>query len=50
MCIDTPESTTVFVSSSFFKDGAGRHHSLVGEKKVALSVSLSFKIFSYGLR
>ena len=34
------------LSSGFFiTDGAGRHHSLVGGKKVASSVSLSFTMF-----
>ena len=33
------------LSSCCVTDGAGRHHSLVGEKNVALSFSLSFKIF-----
>ena len=44
MCIDAPESTTNSLSSGFIKDGAGTHHS-VGEKKVALSFSLSFETF-----
>ena len=44
MCIDAPEHTTNSFSSGFITDGAGRHHSLLGEKKVALSVSLNFKI------
>ena len=38
-------STTNSLTLVFIKDGAGRHHSLVSEKKVALSFSLSFKIF-----
>ena len=42
MCIDALESTTNTLSSGFITDGAGSHHSLVGEKKVALSFSLSF--------
>ena len=45
MCMFAPESTTDSLSSGFIVDGAGGHHSLVGCKKVALSVSLSFKIF-----
>ena len=45
MCILAPESATNSLSSGFITDGAGRHHSLVGEKKVALSVAVSFKIF-----
>ena len=36
MCID---ATTNSLSSGFITDGAGRYHSLVGEKKVALSSS-----------
>ena len=45
VCMDAPESTTNSLSSGFILDGAGRHDSLVSEKKVALSVSLSFTIF-----
>ena len=45
MCMLAPESATNSLSSGFIVDGAGKLHSLVGEKKVALSVSLSFKIF-----
>ena len=37
MCMDAQESTTNSLSSSFITDGAGRNHSLVNEKKVALS-------------
>ena len=37
MCIDARESTTNSLCSSFTTDGAGRHHSLANEKKVALS-------------
>ena len=44
MCMLALESTTNYLSSGFITDGAGRHHSLVGEKKVALFFSLSFKI------
>ena len=39
MCMLAPESSTNSLSSSFITDGAGRHHSLEGEKKVALSFS-----------
>ena len=45
MCMLAPVSTTNSLSSSFITDGAGRHHWLVGEYNVALSVSLSLKIF-----
>ena len=45
MCMLAPESTRNSLSSGFIADGAGRHYSLVGEKRVTLSVSLSFKIF-----
>ena len=44
MCMLAPEYTTNSLSSGFIVDGAGKLHSLVGEKKAALSVSLSFKI------
>ena len=33
MCIDGPESTTNSLSSGFIADGAGKHHSLVCEKR-----------------
>ena len=42
MCMLAPESTTNVPSSRSIVDGAGKLHSLVGEK-VALSVSLSMK-------
>ena len=45
MCTLAPESTTNSLSSSFITDGAGRHHSLASEKKVAVSVSLGFQMF-----
>ena len=35
--IDALKLTTNVLSSGFITDGAGRHHSLVSEKKVALS-------------
>ena len=45
MCIDAPESTTNSLTSGFITDGAGRLHSLVRERKGALSFSLrSFRI------
>ena len=44
MCMLALESTDS-LSSGFIADGRGKLHSLVGEKKVALSVSLSFKMF-----
>ena len=37
MCMLAPESTTNSLSSGFITDGAGRHHSLEGEKEVAVS-------------
>ena len=45
MCIDDPESTTKSLSIAFIADGAGRHHSLVGEKKVALTCTVSLEMF-----
>ena len=45
MCMLAPKSTTNCLSSGFTADGAGKLHSLVDEKKVALSVSLSFEMF-----
>ena len=36
ICILAPESTTNSRSSGFLADGAGRHHSVVSEKKVSL--------------
>ena len=45
MCMLAPEYTTNSLSSGFIVDGSGKLHSLVGEKKAALSVSLTFKIF-----
>ena len=45
MHIDAVESTTIFLSSGFMTDSAGRHQTSEGEKKIALSVSFSFKIF-----
>ena len=44
VCVLAPESTTNSLSSGFIVDGAGKLHSLVDEKKAALSVSLTFKI------
>ena len=44
MCIDAPESTPNSLSSGFVADGAGRHQTSVGEKKVALSYYVSFRI------
>ena len=44
MCMLALESTTYSLSSGFITDGAG-HHSLVGGKKVALSVSVRLKMF-----
>ena len=44
MCMLAPESTTNCLSSGFIVDGAGKLHSVVGEKNVALSVSLSLKM------
>ena len=41
ICILALESTTNFLSSGFMVDGAGKLHSSVGEKNVALSCSLS---------
>ena len=38
MCIDTPEPTTNYLSSGFITDGAGRHQTSVGEKKLASSL------------
>ena len=40
MCTLALESTTNCHSSGFMEDGASKLHSLVGEKTVALSVSL----------
>ena len=40
----------IFLSSSFIVDGAGKLHSLVGEKKVALSVWLSLNILGQSPR
>ena len=45
MCIDAPECTTSSLSSGFIADGGGRHHTSESEKKVALSFSLSLKMF-----
>ena len=44
-CLDAPECTTNSLSSSSFLDGEGRHHCSVGDKKVDLCVSFTFKIF-----
>ena len=44
VCMLAPESATNSLSSGFIADGACKLHSLVGEKKVALSVSLSLKM------
>ena len=44
MCIDAPESTAHSLSSRFVKDGSGIHQTSVGEKKLALSLCLSFRI------
>ena len=45
MCMLALEPTTNSLSYGFIADGVGKLHSLVGERKAALSVSLSFKIF-----
>ena len=45
MCMLAPNSTTKSPSSGFIVDVAGKLHSLVGEKKVALSVFLRLKMF-----
>ena len=45
MCVLAPESTTNCLPSGFMGDGSSKLHSLAGEKKVVLSVSLSFKMF-----
>ena len=45
MCTLAPASTTISLSSGFIVDGAGKLHSWVGEKSVALSFSLSVMIF-----
>ena len=45
MCMVAPESTTNSLFFGFIVDGAGALHSMVGEKKVALSVSLNLKMF-----
>ena len=42
MCTD-PESTTNFLSSGFFEDGAGSDQTSAGEKNVALSLSFFAK-------
>ena len=42
---DAPESTTNSLSSGLIFDGAGRHRSSAGEKKVDLSFSFSIRIF-----
>ena len=47
---EDPESTTNSLSSGFMTDGTRRLHSLAGEKKVALSATLSFGILGQSPR
>ena len=41
MCIDARDSTTNYLSSGFFEDGAGNDQTFESEKNVLLSLSLS---------
>ena len=45
MCIDAQDSTTNYLSSGFFEDGAGNDQTFESEKNVLLSLSLSIRTF-----